>query len=80
MMVTNEEIKKAFLSEFHALLRKYNADITVNDHWQGYAECGRDIRMTVEIPSVYQNGECQSQDVEIDLGKFIDKESFGGNG
>jgi hypothetical protein len=72
-MVTKDEIKQAFLADLHALLEKYNAEITTEDHWTGYAECGSDIRMTVEIAPVYKDGECESEQTSIDLGKFIGK-------
>jgi hypothetical protein len=40
---------KKFMEEFHELLVKYGAEITADDHWTGYSECGQDVRMTVEF-------------------------------
>lgn len=42
-------MRDAFLKELRQLLDKYGAEIAADDHWQGYSECGRDIRMTVEF-------------------------------
>ena len=55
--------QKAFMVEFEALLRKHLATINANDHWTGYPECGRDVRMVVEFDD-WRVGE-------IDLGDFI---------
>jgi len=38
-----------FINELKALLEKHNVSITADDHWTGYAECGQDIRITVEF-------------------------------
>jgi len=38
-----------FLEDLLALLEKYGAEFSSDDHWQGYAECGQDIRITVEF-------------------------------
>jgi len=59
-----------FIKELQDLLKKYNAEITAADHWTGYAECGQDVRMTVE----FNNWEIS----DIDLGRYIDKEKHGG--
>ena len=71
-MKTEKEVSKEFLSELKALLKKYNAEIEAEDHWKGYSECGRDIRMTVNIPSIYQDGEPIQEMTEINLGTFVD--------
>jgi hypothetical protein len=39
-----------FLEELAALLKKYNAEIEADDHYQGYPECGQDIRITIDFP------------------------------
>ena len=38
-----------FLNDLQLLLEKHNASIEADDHWQGYPECGQDVRMTVEF-------------------------------
>ena len=72
-METAERITARFLREFKLLLEMYNAEISAEDFWQGYAECGRDIRMTVFIPATYNDdGDILNDSAEIDLGKFFD--------
>ncbi|MCK9369240.1 hypothetical protein M0R04_04815 [Candidatus Dojkabacteria bacterium] len=58
-----------FLRELQRLLLQYNANITVDNHWTGYAECGRDLRMTVN----FSNG-CE----DFDLGDYVRWDSHGG--
>jgi hypothetical protein len=40
---------KRFLYELRELLGRYNAELTAEDHWGGYAECGKDVRITVDF-------------------------------
>lgn len=76
-MKTEQQITDEFLAELKALLSKYApaggyVDITAEDHYMGYPECGEDVRMTVSIPSGYDgNGEKVSEGAEIDLGKYF---------
>ena len=65
-------MRQSFLDELHALLSKYGAEITAKDHWQGYPECGEDIRMTVE----FSNYELE----DIDLGTWVDASEHGQGG
>ena len=44
-MQTKEQIEQAFREELQALLDKYGAELEAKDHWQGYAECGEDVRI-----------------------------------
>lgn len=71
-MKTESQVSKEFIEDLKSLLKKYNAEIGAEDHWMGYAECGRDIRMTVCIPGVYADGECVQEYTEINLGQDID--------
>jgi len=64
-------MSKNFLNDLKALLSEYNAEIVAEDHWAGYAECGQDIRMTVEFE------DCGMED--LDLGRYVDKEKNKGN-
>lgn len=71
-MKTSEEVKKEFLADLKALLSKYSAELEAEDHWKGYAECGRDIRMTVFIEGVYDEyGKDLVERTEIDLGSYF---------
>ena len=68
-MQTKEQIEQAFREELQALLDKYGAELEANDHWQGYAECGEDVRMTVTIQGEWdEHGEQVREYTEIDLG------------
>jgi endogenous inhibitor of DNA gyrase (YacG/DUF329 family) len=58
--------RKEFLSKLHSLLEEFHAEINAKDHWEGYPECGQDVRMTVE----FMNWNTK----DIDLGAWIDKE------
>lgn len=73
-MQSSEYIKNQFIAELRELFAKYDfggwkASISAEDHWQGYAECGEDVRMTVTIPSKWENGEQVREMAEIDLGR-----------
>ena len=71
-METKEQISAAFKAELQELLDKYSADIEAKDHWLGYSECGEDVRMTVDIPAIYDNEyNCLREYTEIDLGSYL---------
>ena len=71
-MKTEEEITAEFTAELQALLNKYKATLSADDHYPGYAECGEDIRMTVEISSVYDaDHNCVQEWTDINLGRHI---------
>lgn len=70
--MTKEEITNRFKAEFKDLLAKYGADIEAADHWSGYAECGEDVRITVNIPGKYDSeGNVIQERVEIDFGNHF---------
>lgn len=72
-LVTIKEIESNFKTELKALLKKYKAELSAEDHYQGYAECGEDIRMTVGIDSIYDNdGNLIFEGGEINLGRYFD--------
>lgn len=68
VMIPSSTIRDEFLHRLGELFREYGADLTAEDHWTGYAECGEDIRMTICIPSVYRGADCIREYTEIDLG------------
>ena len=43
------EKRREFVVELQGLLSRYDCTISADDHWQGYPECGQDVRMTVEF-------------------------------
>ena len=71
-MLTKEEVTKNFKADLQALVDKYGATIEAKDHFLGYSECGEDIRITIEVPSIYDsNNELVRDWVEIDLGSYF---------
>ena len=70
MIDLEKQIRNEFVKELQSLLLKYGAEIKAEDHWIGYAECGEDVRMTVEFDDYKIE--------DIDLGGYIDKEKHGG--
>jgi len=70
-MKTCKEIESEFRKEFMALVDKYKAEVEIKDHWQGYAECGSDIKCMVSIGAIYSdNFECIRDACEFELGNF----------
>lgn len=53
-----------FLHELRELLIKYHASISADDHWEGYPECGQDIRLSVEFVGSFDEVEFKSIDAE----------------
>jgi hypothetical protein len=72
-MQTEKQVKEAFEKDLKIFLKKWNCTIGADDHYNGYAECGQDIRMIAYIPSIYDNkkNECIREYTEIDLGDTI---------
>lgn len=71
-MTTRAEIEAAFRADLQALLDKYEAELEAKDYYQGYAECGEDVRMTVFIEAVYdKNHELTREATRIDLGSWL---------
>lgn len=68
-MKTNREITSEFVTDFKALLKKYEATIEADD--SGSTESKQDIRMIVHIPSQYNGEEQIVEYTEIDLGRFF---------
>lgn len=71
-MQTKEQVEQAFRAELQALLDKYGAEIEAKDHYRGYAECGEDVRMTADVPAIWnKDGEPVREWTEIDLGSHL---------
>ena len=71
-METKEQVAAAFKADLQALLDKYGAELEATDHWQGYSECGEDVRMTVDIPAIYDSEyNCLREFTEVDLGSHL---------
>jgi len=70
--LTKEEAAARFRADLVHLLEEWNAELVAEDHWQGYPECGQDVRMTVTIPAIYtKDGETAREAVEVDLGRAV---------
>lgn len=74
-MKTKADVEAAFRAELIALLEKYDAELEAKDHWEGYPECGEDVRMTVTVPAIWdENHDMQREWTEIDLGSWLKAE------
>jgi hypothetical protein len=62
-----DEKTKLFLKELADLMEKHNAELSAKDEWTGYAECGEDIQIRLEIKDVYD---------DIAFGGYIDAEKL----
>lgn len=70
-MKTKEQLEQEFRSDLQDLLNKYGAELSAEDHFQGYPECGENVLMTVMIPEKFEeNGECIQPYTEINLGRY----------
>jgi len=75
---TRDEVERAFLADLRALLVKYGSHtaLDADNYYQGYAECGQDIRMTVTIEAKYDKyNNMVSPMVLIDLGEYFTAET-----
>ena len=72
-METSKMVESRFMRDLRALLTEYGeAELSAEDHWTGYAECGSDVRMTVYIPGIYdESGDVVREYTEIDLHDFV---------
>jgi len=75
-MITKKQVEKEFRAELQDILNKWGAEISAEDHFTGYSECGEDIRMTVTIPNIYDKDTCDTirEYAEINLGRYMDAE------
>lgn len=80
MMTTlsSEEVAVQFKAELRELLKKWDAFIEADDHYRGYPECGRDIRIEVIIPSEWNDStqELVREYTIIDFGENIEAEDL----
>ncbi len=71
-MISAKQVKYQILVELQALLNTYNAELYAEDHYEGYAECGEDVRMTIYVPAVYDaDNNCIREATEVDLGDCV---------
>ena len=62
--MSNEQ-RAAFLKDLLVVIEKHDADFICEDRWEGYPECGSDIRIAVEF------GDYRTP--SINFGKHIDR-------
>jgi hypothetical protein len=65
--MTDHNRQAEFMNRFQALLEEFGAEISADDYYSRYAECGKDIRMTVSFAD-YSVGD-------IDLDTLVDPSS-----
>lgn len=71
-MKSTEQVAAEFKADLQELFDKWGAELVAEDHWNGYAECGEDVRMTVTVPAIYdQDHNCVREFTEIDLGSYF---------
>ena len=71
-MKSTEQVAAEFKADLYELFDKWGAELVAKDHWNGYAECGEDVRMTVTVPAIYdQDHNCVREFTEIDLGSYF---------
>ena len=71
-MITSEQVEESFRDELLQLLSKWGATVEADDHFDGWPECGQNIKIIVDIPSVYDDdGNCIREYTEINLGKYL---------
>jgi hypothetical protein len=70
--MTKDDVKNEFLAKLQSLFDEYGAEIEAKDHYMGYPECGEDIRMIIDIPGIYEDGEEIRPWTEIDIGTYFE--------
>ena len=70
-MTTLNEREIAFKEELEDLLRKHGVELTVEDHYSGYAECGSDTRMHAYAKAEYDEGKMVKETIDLDFGLYF---------
>jgi hypothetical protein len=63
--------REKFKEELTELFLRYGATLMASDHYKGYAECGEDIRMIIDLPGKIEDGNEIEKCEEIDLGSYF---------
>jgi hypothetical protein len=70
--MTAVEVKAQFIAELQALLDKWGAELEASDHYQGYPECGEDIRIEITIPAICDGNGCEEREWAcFDVGRYM---------
>ena len=68
-MQDRAEVEKVFRAELKALLRRWNAEIELEDHGHSWSV---DEVMVVDIPSIHEGPQDQQREgILIELGKYL---------
>jgi hypothetical protein len=71
-MQTKEQVTEGFKADLQAVLDKWEAELSAEDHYPGWPEAGEDIRMTAVISGRYTaSGDTARDYTEIDLGRYL---------
>ena len=74
-MKTKQQVEREFREALQRLVDEYSAELEAMDHWEGYPECGQDVRMTAYIPAIYaEDRSCIQEFCAIDLGPVVSSE------
>lgn len=65
--------QKSFIKGLKDLLIEHHATLSTDDHFEGYPECGMDVRMTVEFDWLSNTGY-EGFANDIDLGGYVNGE------
>ena len=77
-MIDKKQAEQAFRKDLAELLKKHHATIETDDHHSGYAECGRDIRVEVNILASYdKDGNTLREWAEFDIGLYVSSDNCG---
>ena len=69
---SKSDVERLFRADLAELLGKWGATIEAEDHYPGYPECGQDIRIEVDIPSIWTGGELVRPGITINFGSMVD--------
>lgn len=69
---TRQMVEETFRKEIKEFLKSWGAEVTAEDHYSGYPECGEDIRITVSIPAIYNDGICLREYCEIQFNQYFE--------
>ena len=71
-MKTKQQVEREFREALQRLVDEYSAELEAMDHWDGFPECGQDVRMTAYIPAIYaEDGSCIREFCQIDLWSVV---------
>lgn len=64
-----DRVRTMFVEELRTFLKKWNCELEAKDHYEGYAECGEDVRMTAYFTAKDGLGDVWS--MHVNLGSYF---------